>query len=74
MVLPSIVMVQALVMAFSILFTNLYELHLGGTLDHPHAFSLMLIIPFIGTTLALLRHNWCVAARVAVWAPFFLSS
>jgi hypothetical protein len=48
-------------MAFSILFTNLYELHLGGSLDHPHAFSLMLIIPFIGTTLALLRHNWCGA-------------
>ena len=49
---------QALVMAFGILFTNLYELHMGGTLDHPHAFSVMLIIPFIGTSLALLRYNW----------------
>jgi UDP-N-acetylglucosamine--dolichyl-phosphate N-acetylglucosaminephosphotransferase len=49
---------QALVIAFSILFTNLHELRYGGTIDSPHLFSAVFMIPFIGVTLALLRYNW----------------
>lgn len=54
---------QALVMGFSVLFVNLFELRLAhGTLDHPHVFSIRLIVPFLGATAALLRHNWYPSA------------
>ena len=64
---------QAVVIAFAILFTNVYELHAGGSLDHPHAFSVVLVLPFIGASLALLRYNWyasspwCDCHFIAVW-------
>ncbi len=51
---------QSLVIAMAILFINLFELSSGAELGHPHVFSIVLIIPFIAATLALLRFNWYV--------------
>jgi hypothetical protein len=47
------------VISVAILFINLFELSSGAELGHPHVFSIVLIVPFIAATLALLRFNWC---------------
>lgn len=56
--------VQSLVIAMAVLFINLYELSSGASLNHPHLFSVALIIPFIAATLALLAFNWSVLVPV----------
>jgi UDP-N-acetylglucosamine--dolichyl-phosphate N-acetylglucosaminephosphotransferase len=48
---------QAYVIAASILFFKLYEISNGAS-GEDKLFALLMIIPFIGTALALLRHNW----------------
>ena len=48
---------QAYVIASSILFFKLYDISLGNIGDN-QMFSVLMIMPFIGTTLGLLRHNW----------------
>ena len=45
-------------MGFGVLFMNLFELNQHSTLNHPHLFSAILIIPFLCATAALLKHNW----------------
>lgn len=52
---------QAFVIAVSILFFKLYDITNGSVSDH-QMFALVMIIPFIGTSLGLLRHNWYPSA------------
>lgn len=52
---------QAFVIAASILFFKLYDVVNGLAGEH-QLFALMMIIPFIGTTLGLLKHNWYPSA------------
>lgn len=59
---------QAYVIACSVLFFKLFELQKGGPAEEgacagrgmtdENLFSLSLILPFLGCSLALLRHNW----------------
>lgn len=49
---------QAYVIACSILFFKMYEFSQGSDIGDNQLFAALLIMPFIGTTLALLRHNW----------------
>jgi len=55
---------QSLVIAGSIALYNYIQLH-EDCCAADHLFSLYLILPFIGTTLGLLWHNWYVPARAA---------
>mmetsp|Transcript_4707 Transcript_4707/g.4860 ORF Transcript_4707/g.4860 Transcript_4707/m.4860 type:complete len:428 (+) Transcript_4707:188-1471(+) len=48
---------QSYIIACSILFFKLYDIFLGNFGDN-QMFSVLIIIPFIGTILGLLRHNW----------------
>ncbi|CAG0887663.1 unnamed protein product [Cyprideis torosa] len=57
---------QSLVIAFSIVVFNVTELTRDPA---PHSFSLHFLLPFIGTTLALLKWNW-FPARVFVGDTF----
>ena len=65
--------VQSLVIAFAVLFINLFEMRSGAELSHPHMFSVVLILPFIAATLALLRYNWCAHSprRLTLRPPHF---
>jgi UDP-N-acetylglucosamine--dolichyl-phosphate N-acetylglucosaminephosphotransferase len=56
---------QSFVIACAILTLNLLELSSGGPTSGNHAFSAMLLLPFIGVTIGLLRYNW-YPARVFV--------
>lgn len=47
---------QSVVIAFSIILFNIVELQ--GDQYKAHMFSLYIMIPYLGTTLALLKHNW----------------
>ena len=47
---------QSVVIAISVALFNIVELF--GYFASKHLFSLCLVFPFIGVTLALLRHNW----------------
>lgn len=47
---------QSVIIALSIIIFNIIEL--GGELWKTHMFSLYFMIPYIATTMALLRHNW----------------
>ena len=52
---------QSIVVAVSILITNLYQLqNVNGpdASEHPHLLSAVILICFIGVSVALLRHNW----------------
>ncbi len=49
---------QSLVIASSLLLFNLVEL--PGSWGSKHVFSVYLLLPFIGVSLALLKHNWLV--------------
>ncbi|KAF0295545.1 UDP-N-acetylglucosamine--dolichyl-phosphate N-acetylglucosaminephosphotransferase [Amphibalanus amphitrite] len=51
---------QSVVIAASLLAHNVAEL--GGPLRDTHLFSLYLLLPFIGVSLALLYHNWYPSA------------
>ncbi|CAM9628722.1 unnamed protein product [Ectocarpus sp. 12 AP-2014] len=48
---------QSFVVACAILAHNMHELRRGRDTGN-HTFSAMLLLPFIGTTLGLLRYNW----------------
>ena len=51
---------QTVVIACAVLFTNLLEVSRAETpYQHPHFFSLCLIVPFLGATLPLMYKNWC---------------
>ena len=47
---------QSLVITASILLFNLIEL--PGSFGSKHLFSLYILLPFMGVSLALLKHNW----------------
>ncbi|XP_063916550.1 UDP-N-acetylglucosamine--dolichyl-phosphate N-acetylglucosaminephosphotransferase [Zophobas morio] len=47
---------QSVIIAISIAIFNVVEL--SGNLWKAHQFSLYFMLPYIGTTLALLKHNW----------------
>eukprot|EP00924_Labyrinthula_sp_SR-Ha-C_P016765 snap_masked-scaffold_6-processed-gene-14.35-mRNA-1 protein AED:0.19 eAED:0.19 QI:0/0/0/1/1/1/2/0/409 len=51
---------QTIIISLSIIFMNLMELCAGEASEHTenHLFSLQLSLPFLGTSLALLRHNF----------------
>ncbi|CAG9763011.1 unnamed protein product [Ceutorhynchus assimilis] len=51
---------QSVVIAISIALFNLVEL--SGPLWKAHQFSLYFMLPYIGTSLALLKHNWYPAS------------
>jgi len=52
---------QSYVIGCSILFFKLYEF-LHGETSFDHLFSIIMILPFIGTSLGLLTHNWYPAS------------
>jgi len=57
---------QAIIIAVAILGTNLFELSRStNPMQHPHMLSAIILIVFIGASLALLKHNW-YPARVFV--------
>lgn len=49
---------QSFVIACAIAVHNIVEVTAAGTSAQNHLFSLLLILPFIGATLGLLRYNW----------------
>lgn len=50
---------QTVIIACAVLFTNVLELtRSGGDITNPHLFSAALLLPFIGTSLGLIRYNW----------------
>ncbi|KAJ9578408.1 hypothetical protein L9F63_005366 [Diploptera punctata] len=58
---------QSIIIALSIIMFNLVEL--GGDLWKAHQFSLYFMLPFLATSVALLRHNW-YPSRVFVGDTF----
>ncbi|XP_968050.1 UDP-N-acetylglucosamine--dolichyl-phosphate N-acetylglucosaminephosphotransferase [Tribolium castaneum] len=58
---------QSVIIAMSIAIFNVVEL--SGSLWKAHQFSLYFMLPYIGTTLALLKHNW-YPSRVFVGDTF----
>lgn len=48
---------QSYIIACSILYYKLYDISTGSIGDN-QMFSVLMIMPFIGTSLGLLRHNW----------------
>lgn len=59
---------QSYIIACSILFFKLYELSVGDVSDDK-IFVILMVMPFIGTALGLLRHNW-FPAKVFVGDTF----
>ena len=47
---------QSVIIAISIVIFNLMSV--SGGLGHHHTFSLYFLLPYLGTTVALLAHNW----------------
>ena len=47
---------QSVIIALSVVAFNLREM--DGPLGHYHRFSLYFLLPYLGTTLPLLYHNW----------------
>lgn len=47
---------QSVIIALSIVTFNILEL--SGDQYKAHTFSLYIMLPYLGTTLALLKHNW----------------
>lgn len=47
---------QSVVIALSIVMFNIIELQ--GDQFKAHTFSLYIMLPYLGTALALLKHNW----------------
>lgn len=52
---------QSYIIGCAILFHNLVEIR-AGHLEENHLFSIMLILSFVGVTMALLKHNWYPAS------------
>jgi len=48
---------QSFVIGVSIALNNIFQLY-GTCCVDDHMFSLFIILPFLGVTLALLYHNW----------------
>jgi len=59
---------QSYIIACSILFFKLYELSIGD-ISEEKIFAILMVMPFIGTALGLLRHNW-FPAKVFVGDTF----
>jgi UDP-N-acetylglucosamine--dolichyl-phosphate N-acetylglucosaminephosphotransferase len=51
---------QSYVIACAVLVHNLVEIRMGSVENH--LFSVMIMLPFLGVTLGLLRHNWFPAS------------
>jgi UDP-N-acetylglucosamine--dolichyl-phosphate N-acetylglucosaminephosphotransferase len=49
---------QAFVIAISVLIYNSFEVYMGEVPSTAHLFSIHLLLPFVGTSAALLRFNW----------------
>ena len=47
---------QSVIIALSVVAFNIGEMY--GPLGHYHRFSLYFLLPYLGTTLPLLYHNW----------------
>lgn len=60
---------QAFVIAASLLFFKLYEISMLHNETENERFAILMVIPFIGTSLGLLRHNW-YPAKVFVGDTF----
>jgi UDP-N-acetylglucosamine--dolichyl-phosphate N-acetylglucosaminephosphotransferase len=60
---------QSYVIAASLLFFKLFEIVRSGQAGENELFACLLILPFIGTALGILRHNW-FPARVFVGDTF----
>ena len=56
---------QSVIVAIAILMTNCYQLQYAEDTAHPHLLSAMIMVAFIGVSLALTKHNW-FPARVFV--------
>ena len=54
-----------MVIALSVVAFNLGEM--DGPLGHYHRFSLYFLLPYLGTTLPLLYHNWYPSSVFAGW-------
>ena len=59
---------QAYVIACGILFFKFYDIYVGGS-GQNQLFAILMILPFIGTTLSLLKYNW-FPAKVFVGDTF----
>lgn len=55
---------QAVVIALSVLSYNCFEIYMGEVPMHAHYFSVHILLPFIGTSAALLKYNWLVNASL----------
>ena len=53
---------QSYIIACSILFFKMYEISLSSEVGEYEIFAILFILPFIGTTLGILRHNWYPAS------------
>eukprot|EP00461_Guttulinopsis_vulgaris_P007437 UN07486 len=49
---------QSVVMAVTILISNLYQLQYAEDITHPHMLSAMILMSFIAISCGLLKHNW----------------
>ena len=53
---------QSYVIGCAVLYHNLLEIQAGSLSSQNHVFSAMIMLPFLGVSLALLRHNWYPAS------------
>jgi UDP-N-acetylglucosamine--dolichyl-phosphate N-acetylglucosaminephosphotransferase len=53
---------QSYIIGCAVLFHNLVEIQSDGLSRENHVFSAMIMLSFLGVTLALLRHNWFPAS------------
>lgn len=60
---------QAYIIACSLLFFKLYEMSINDSANDNALFAIALVLPFIGSSLGLLRHNW-YPAKVFVGDTF----
>lgn len=49
---------QSIVIAVTIVICNLYQLQYAEDTTHPHMISILILLCFIATSLALLKYNW----------------
>ncbi|KAI9918300.1 hypothetical protein PsorP6_011278 [Peronosclerospora sorghi] len=60
---------QSLIIGLAVVVQNLWQIGRGHDNEHCHYLSLMLMVPYLATTLGLLQHNW-YPARVFVGDTF----
>ena len=53
---------QSYIIGCAVLFHNLVEIQAGSLSKENHVFSAMILLSFLGVSLALLRHNWYPAS------------